>query len=117
MSIQSPSIARGMVWCEVPRDAVLISGPDAETYLQGQLSQDVTALAVGGSAWTFLLQPTGKVDVFGRVTRRAADVFLLDVEGGYGAALVERLQRFLLRTKATIAPLPWRAPRPSDQSG
>ena len=109
MSIQSPSIARGMVWCEVPRDAVLVAGPDAETYLQGQLSQDVAALPVGASAWTFLLQPTGKVDVFGRVTRRAADAFLLDVEGGFGSALVERLQRFLLRTKATIEPLAWRA--------
>jgi len=98
-----------MVWCEVPRDAVLVAGPDAETYLQGQLSQDVTALAAGGSAWTFLLQPTGKVDVFGRVTRRAADAFLLDVEGGFGSALVERLQRFLLRTKATIEPVAWRA--------
>jgi folate-binding protein YgfZ len=109
VSVQSPSIARGMVWCEVQRDAVLVSGPDAETYLQGQLSQDVTALAQGGSAWTFLLQPTGKVDVFGRVTRRAADAFLLDVEGGFGATLVERLQRFLLRTKATIEPLAWQA--------
>jgi folate-binding protein YgfZ len=109
MSIQSPSIARGMVWCEVPRDAALVAGPDAETYLQGQLSQDVAALPVGASAWTFLLQPTGKVDVFGRVTRRAADAFLLDVEGGFGSALVERLQRFLLRTKATIEPVAWRA--------
>jgi len=108
MSIQSPTIARGMVWCEVPRDAVLVSGPDAETYLQGQLSQDVAALAAGASAWTFLLQPTGKVDVFARVTRRAADAFLLDTDGGSGPALAERLRRFLLRTKATVEPLAWR---------
>jgi folate-binding protein YgfZ len=109
MSIQSPNIARGMVWCDVPRDAVLVSGPDAETYLQGQLSQDVAVLAGGASAWTFLLQPTGKVDVFGRVTRRAADAFLIDTDGGFGPALVERLRRFLLRTKATVEPLAWRA--------
>jgi folate-binding protein YgfZ len=109
MSIQSPTIARGMVWCDVPRDAVMVSGPDAQTYLQGQLSQDVAALAVGASAWTFLLQPTGKVDVLARVTRRADDAFLLDTDGGYGAALGERLRRFLLRTKATVEPLGWRA--------
>jgi folate-binding protein YgfZ len=109
VSIQSPSIARGMVWCEVQRDAVTVSGPDAESYLQGQVSQDVSALVPGASAWTFLLQPTGKVDVLARITRRAADAFLLDTDGGYGSALEERLRRFLLRTKATVEPLAWRA--------
>jgi tRNA-modifying protein YgfZ len=108
MSIQSPSIARGTVWCEVPRDIVRVSGPDAETYLQGQCSQDVAALAPGGSAWTFLLQPTGKVDVLARVTREGPDRFLLDTDGGFGTVLTTRLQRFLLRTKATIEPVAWR---------
>ena len=107
MSIQSPTIARGMVWCDVPRDAIVVSGPDAETYLQGQLSQDVGALAVGASAWTFLLQPTGKVEVLARITRRAPDAFLLDTDGGFGTAMAARLQRFLMRTKATIEPLAW----------
>ena len=36
----------------------------------------------GASAWTFLLEPTGKVDVLARITRRAADAFLLDTDGG-----------------------------------
>jgi folate-binding protein YgfZ len=107
MSIQSPTIARGMVWCEVPRDAMVVAGADAETYLQGQLSQDVGALAVGASAWTFLLQPTGKVDVLARVTRRGPEEFLLDTDGGFGPAMAARLQRFLMRTKATIEPLAW----------
>jgi len=108
MSIQSPSIAKGMVWCEVARDAVRVAGPDAETYLQGQCAQDVAALGVGASAWTFLLQPSGKVDVLARVTR-LADGFVLDTDGCYGAALADRLRRFLLRTKATVEPLAWRA--------
>ena len=34
----------------LPRDVLAVRGPDAEAYLQGQLSQDVAALAVGGSA-------------------------------------------------------------------
>ena len=107
MSIQSPSIAKGMVWCEVRRDAVRVAGDDAEAYLQGQCSQDVGALAPGASAWTFLLQPSGKVDVLARVTRQA-DGFVLDTDGGFGDALAERLRRFLLRTKATVEPLAWR---------
>jgi folate-binding protein YgfZ len=96
-----------MVWCEVPRDVVRVTGDDASSYLQGQCSQDIEALAVGASAWTFVLQPSGKVDVFGRVTRMA-DGFVLDTDGGYGDALVGRLGRFLLRTKAVIEPLAWR---------
>jgi folate-binding protein YgfZ len=107
VSIQSPSIVSGMVWCEVGRDAVWVAGDDAETYLQGQCSADVGALGGGESAWTFLLQPSGKVEVLARVTRRPGG-FVLDTDGGFGAVLVERLRRFLLRTKATVEPLAWR---------
>jgi folate-binding protein YgfZ len=108
VSIQSPDVARGMVWCEIERDVVRVTGDDAETYLQGQCSQDVAALGPGASAWTFLLQPTGKVDVFARVTRVAGG-FLLDTDGGSGPALTDRLRRFLLRTKATAELVSWRA--------
>jgi folate-binding protein YgfZ len=86
-----------------------VTGPDASPYLQGQLSQDVAALAVGASAPTFVLAPTGKVDAWGRVTRRAEDEFVLDLDGGHGEALLARLRRFLLRTKADVDPLDWRA--------
>ena len=87
---------------EVPRDVVRVSGPDAVAYLQGQLSQDVQDLDVGATTWTFVLQPTGKVDVWGRVTRTGGETFVLDVEAGAGEALVLRLKRFLLRTKAVV---------------
>jgi folate-binding protein YgfZ len=87
----------------VQRDVVRIEGPDAGPYLQGQLSQDVLALDVGASAWTFVLQPQGKVDAWFRLTRVGDDAFLADVDAGYGEALVARLQRFLLRTKAELA--------------
>lgn len=87
---------------EIPRDAVRVQGPDAVTYLQGQVSQDVAALVEGASAWSFVLQPQGKVDAWFRVTRTGADAFVLDVDGGFGDALVARLERFKLRTKAEI---------------
>jgi tRNA-modifying protein YgfZ len=92
------------------RDVVRVSGPDALTYLQGQLSQDLDPLAVGATTWSFVLQPTGKVDAWVRVTRLADDAFLLDVDGGHGEALVARLLRFKLRTAADVEPLPsWTA--------
>ena len=46
-------------WFE--RDVVAVTGKDAAGFLQGQLSQDVAALPVGGSAWSLLLQPTGRL--------------------------------------------------------
>jgi folate-binding protein YgfZ len=93
----------------IERDVVRVTGPDAQTFLQGQLSQDVAALAAGQSADSFLLQPTGKVEALLRVTKLADDEFLLDVDGGYGDAVVARLERFKLRTKADLERLQWTA--------
>ena len=95
-------------WFPEPRDAVRVAGPDAIAYLQGQLSQDIEALAVGSSARSFVLQPAGKVDAWVRVTRMGDDEVVLDVDGGHGEALIARLRRFLLRTKADVDPLAWR---------
>ncbi|HEV7759632.1 MAG TPA: glycine cleavage T C-terminal barrel domain-containing protein [Acidimicrobiales bacterium] len=93
----------------VDRDVVRVSGPDSVAYLQGQLSQDVEGLAVGATTWSFVLQPTGKVEVWARVTRTGDDGYLLDLDRGAGEQLVTRLRRFLLRTDATIEPLAgWR---------
>ncbi|MBL8775427.1 MAG: folate-binding protein YgfZ [Acidimicrobiales bacterium] len=89
------------------REVIEVAGPDAATFLQGQLSQDVAGLAEGASAWTFVLHPDGKVAVWGRITRLGPDRFVFDVDAGAGAALVARLERFKLRVDATIAPLDW----------
>ncbi|MDP8938328.1 MAG: hypothetical protein M3O23_11485 [Actinomycetota bacterium] len=92
---------------ELPRDFVRVSGPDALTFLQGQLSQDVD-LPVDGWAWALLLQPQGKMVALLRVTRLGDDEFVLDTDGGWGATVVERLNRFKLRVKADVDPLAWR---------
>ena len=91
----------------VVRDVLHVSGPDAESFLQGQLSQDITALAPTESAWSFVLQPQGKVDALVRVTRTKDDGWLLDVDPGYGEAVLARLNRFKLRVKADIEPVAW----------
>jgi len=84
------------------RDVIVVDGPDAETFLQGQLSCDVTALAATDGAWSLLLAPNGKVVAWLRVSRFDSDQFVLDVDAGYADAVVARLERFKLRTKATI---------------
>ena len=92
---------------QAQRDVVLVSGDEAETYLQGQISQDVLGLAEGSSAWSFILQPQGKVDAWFRITRTGDDSFVLDVDAGFGEQLLARLKRFKLRTKADLALETW----------
>ena len=89
------------------RDAVVVVGPDAEDYLQGQLSQEVAGLSEGRSAWSFVLAPSGKVDAWLRVSRRSADEFILDLDDGFAGRLVARLQRFMVRTRCDVEPLDW----------
>ena len=103
-----PDLRTSLHAVAVDRDIVRVAGPDAITYLQGQLSHDVTDLAPGEVGWTFVLQPTGKVDAWARLVRTADDEVVLDVDGGYGEALIARLRRFLLRTKADVDPVDWR---------
>ena len=102
------SLRGGMGARQVTRDVVRVSGPDAVAYLQGQCSQDVERLAPGASADSLLLSPQGKLEALVRVTRTADDEMLLDTEGGFGPAVADRLQRFKLRVRLVIEPLPWR---------
>ncbi len=90
-----------------PRDVVHVVGPDAATFLQSQLSQDIRPLAVGDSSWSFLLQPGGKIDVLLRVWRDGDESFVLDTDAGFGEAMVARLNRFKIRVKAEITNLTW----------
>jgi folate-binding protein YgfZ len=90
------------------RDVVAASGPDAVAYLQGQCSQDLAGLELGAAADSLVLQPDGKLVALVRVVRVAEDRFLLDVDGGFGEALLARLRRFLLRSKLVLELLAWR---------
>lgn len=78
---------------------LLASGPEAETFLQGQVSQDITT--TGEGAWALLLAPDGVVLTSSYVTT-SDDGFVLDVPRELGEAALARLRRFLLRTKCTL---------------
>jgi tRNA-modifying protein YgfZ len=85
------------------RDVVRVAGTDAASYLHGQLSADVESLAPAEGTWSLLLEPTGKLGWWLRVSRLDATTFVLDVDAGHGADVVARLERFTLRTKATVS--------------
>jgi folate-binding protein YgfZ len=89
------------------RDTVTATGPESSAFLQGQLSQDVQGLQPGQSGWSLVLAPQGKIDALVRITRLPGDDWLLDTDRGWGEPLVQRLNRFKLRTKVEIEQVPW----------
>lgn len=97
------------------RDRVIVSGGDAETYLQSQLSQSVTGLAVGDARWSFVLDPTGKVDALLRVEKTGDTEFRLDTDAGFGEALATRLRRFMIRVDVEMAVEPGGSSQPGTE--
>lgn len=95
----------GVAAFAVPRDGLQVAGGDAASFLQGQVSADVAALAPGTGTWALLLQPQGRVDAWLRVTRLDGDRFFVDVDAGWGGAVLTRLRRFLLRVDVSIEPV------------
>ena len=94
-------------WTEYERDFLHVSGADALTYLHSQISQDIRGLADGESAYSFVLEPTGKIDALVRIARVAADDYMIDTDPGFGEGLLARLNRFKIRVKVDVAAVPW----------
>ena len=72
-----------------------MNGPEAASYLNRMVSNEVAELAVGESCEALLLTPKARVVAPMVVWRRGADDFLLLTEPEAG----ERLARELLRTR------------------
>jgi len=94
-----------IIACEIEHLVFVVTGADAGKYLHSQLSNDIASLPVGGSRYSFVLEPMGKVIALVRVTRTEEETFILDSENveGLGEQLLTRLNRFKIRVKADIA--------------
>jgi folate-binding protein YgfZ len=88
---------------ERPVDVVTVTGPDAGSFLQSLLSQDLDGIGVGESAPTLLLQPQGKLVAPMTAARVAPDTWWLVTDPGAGEALRSGLMRFRIRVKVEIA--------------
>ncbi len=84
-----------------------VTGEDAQSFLQGQLSNDVTALAQGRaqSQLTAYCNPKGRGLAVIRLLPRA-DGFCMLVPAELAEQLVKRLQMFVLRAQVQIARQP-----------
>ena len=87
---------------DLKRDVLRIKGDDAESFLQGQLTQDVMKIKTGESTWSFLLNPDGKVSSWLRISRLEGNHFLIDVDQNAGQQTLKRLMRFKLRVECNI---------------
>ncbi len=83
------------------RDLVRVTGEDGANFLQGQITQDINSIEQGASKPTYVLEPDGKVCVYGRISR-LADGWLFDCEPGFGELLLSRLQRYCIRVNVEL---------------
>ena len=86
---------------------VVVEGPEALVFLQRQCTSDLRLLAEDGSMqWSALLSAKGRVLHLFRLLRLAADRFLLLAADNEAGQLALALQRFVLRSKLKVTPLP-----------
>lgn len=82
-------------------DLAWVEGPDAVSFLDGILSQELAAMPVGSVGRTFLLQPQGKLRHLLWALRGEERIGLL-VDSGRGEMLVEDLGYYRIRVKAEL---------------
>jgi tRNA-modifying protein YgfZ len=85
------------------RGVARVEGPDAASFLQGLLTNDVEKLGDGQSRYAALLSPQGKILFDFLVFRESAESFLIDVPADRIADLVKRLGFYKLRAQVTVA--------------
>ena len=103
-----PSLAAARdasVVCDLtPLRILAVSGADAKTFLQGQLSCDVTALAPGAARLGSFNSPKGRMLANFVLWRDpATDGFAMLLAGDIAEPVSKRLRMYVLRSKVTIA--------------
>jgi tRNA-modifying protein YgfZ len=88
------------------RGVVRVGGEDAESFLQGLLTNDVEGLQPGEARYAGLLTPQGKIlfdMIVVRIPAESGAAFLLDCAATQAADLCRRLGFYKLRAKVAIA--------------
>lgn len=94
-------MAEGFI-AELPRRGVVaVSGPDAEGFLDGIITNDLAGVAPGGAGYGGLLTPQGKI-LFDFIVFRDGERFLFDLARSTIADFVKRLTFYKLRAKVEL---------------
>lgn len=88
------------------RAVIAVTGPDARSFLNGLLSQEVETLADGELRFAGLLTPQGRL-LYDLFVLGTPDGLLLDVAAEHRDAIIARLSMYKLRAKValTLSPL------------
>ena len=81
---------------------ISISGDDAASFMQGQFTNDVEALPVGGAQWNGWCSPKGRLLATFLLLRRN-DEYLMLLPAELAGPVAKRLAMFVLRSKVKIA--------------
>jgi tRNA-modifying protein YgfZ len=85
------------------RGKLLVTGPEAAEYLQGQLTNDVEALAPGEGCYAALLDRKGHVQADMRVLRLAPEEIWIDTESAALEAARRHLQTYKIGREVEVA--------------
>ncbi len=85
------------------RGVIAVTGPDAAEYLQGQLTNDVEALAPGEGQYAALLDRKGHMQSDLVVLRPAAEEILLETEAGAREAVLRHLTMYSIGRDVAVA--------------
>jgi folate-binding protein YgfZ len=86
------------------RALIRISGEDVRGFLQGLVTQDLTAVAPGAPLWSALLTAQGKA-LYDFLLWDDGDAILIDCEADQREALARRLTLYRLRRPIAIEPV------------
>jgi len=94
--------AGGSVLCDLSRQGLIAAaGPDTETFLQGQLTNDVRQVTPEHSQLSACCNPNGRMLANVRLFMREA-VYYLRLPQETVESVRQRLQRFILRARVTL---------------
>jgi folate-binding protein YgfZ len=94
-------VTEPVIFDRSPWGLVVVSGPDATSFLQAIVSQDLDPVDDGETVASLLLHPQGKLDVAFRATKQG-DEWWLDTQPDFGPHLAEALGRYKIRVKVDI---------------
>ena len=86
---------------------IQIEGTEAEKYLQGQLTCDVTKLAVGESTLTAHCDPKGKMSALFRLIRQNEQTFYMLLKSELLPSALDQLKKYAVFSKVTFTLLDW----------
>lgn len=83
-------------------ETLLIEGPDADTFAQGQFATAVTAIETGRWQFSAWLDAQGRVRNLFHLARLAPDRLLLLLRGGSATGMKNELSRFVFRARLSM---------------